>query len=89
MTTDERADVRRVLDANPAFARVLRQFMALYDAAEVIDELKPPEHQVAAPYLREIADHVMREAGIGDDFLQALIRGRPLAFPPAEGSDDD
>ena len=62
MTTDERADVRRVLDANPAFARVLRQFMALYDAAEVIDELKPPEHQVAAPYLREIAHHVMREA---------------------------
>ena len=62
MTTDEHADVRRVLDANPAFARVLRQFAALYDAAEVIDELKPPEHQVAAPYLRGIAHHVMREA---------------------------
>ena len=83
MTLEERADVRRILDANPAFARVLRQFAALYDAAEVIDELKPPpEHQVAAPYLREIADHVMRETGIGDDFLQALIRGRPPAFPP-------
>jgi len=80
---DERADVRRVLDEHPAFARVLRQFAALYDAAEVIDELKPPEHQVAAPYLREIADHVIRETGLGDDFLQALIRGRPAAFPPA------
>ena len=42
MTLEERADVRRILDANPAFARVLRQFAALYDAAEVIDELKPP-----------------------------------------------
>ena len=79
---DERADVRRILDANPAFARVLRQFAALYDAAEVIDELKPPEHQVAAPYLRAIADNIMRETGIGEDFLQALIRGRPPAFPP-------
>ena len=87
---DERADIRRILDENPAFARVLRQFTALYDAAEVIDELKPPEHQVAAPYLREIAHHVIREAGIGEDFLQALIRSRPPAFPPAEedGSDD-
>ena len=55
------------------------------DAAEVIDELKPPEYQVAAPYLREIAHHVMREAGIDGDFLQALIRGRPLAFPPTGG----
>ena len=86
MTTDGRADVRRVLDDNPAFARVLRQFAALYDAAEVLDELKPPEHQVAAPYLREIADHVMRETGMGEDFLQALIRSRPPAFPRS-GSD--
>ena len=84
----ERADVRRVLDAHPAFARALRQFAALYDAAEVIDELKPPEHQVAAPYLREIADHVMRDTGLGDDFLQALIRSRPPAFPTAEGNGD-
>ena len=84
MTTDGRADVRRVLDENPAFARVLRQFAALYDAAEVLDELKPPEHQVAAPYLRVIADNVMRrETGMGEDFLQALIRSRPPAFPPA------
>ena len=80
---DERADIRRILDENPAFARVLRQFTALYDAAEVIEELKPPEHQVAAPYLREIAHHVMREAGIDGDFLQTLIRSRPPAFPPA------
>ena len=79
----ERADVRRILDANPAFARVLRQFTALYDAAEVIEELKPPEYKIAVPYLREIADHVMRDTGVGDDFLRALIRSRPQAFPPA------
>jgi hypothetical protein len=72
-----RADVRRLLDENPGFARVLQQFMALYDAAEVLAELKPPRHEIAAPYLREIADHVMREAAVGEDFLQALIRGRP------------
>jgi hypothetical protein len=29
-----RADVRRILDENPAFARTLQQFMALYAAAE-------------------------------------------------------
>jgi hypothetical protein len=73
----ERADARRILDENPAFARVLRQFTALYDAAGVLGELKPPQHEIAAPYLREIAGHVMRETGIGDDFLQALIRSRP------------
>ncbi len=71
-----RADVRRILDENPAFALTLRQFTALYDAAEVLGDLKPPQHAIAAPYLRAIADQVMREA-IGEDFLQALIRSRP------------
>ncbi len=73
----ERREVRRILDENPAFARVLLQFQALYDAAETLDELKPPQYETAAPYLREIADHVMRGTGIGGDFLQALIRSRP------------
>jgi hypothetical protein len=72
-----RADVRSLLDENPGFARVLRQFMALYDVAEVLGELKPPRHETAAAYLREIADHVMRETGIGDDFLRVLIQSRP------------
>ena len=73
-----RLEVRRILGENPAFARVLQQFAALYDAAEVLDELKPPQHEVSAPYLREIADHVMRDSGAGEDFLQAMIRSRPL-----------
>lgn len=71
-----RSEVRRVLAENPAFARILRNFMALYDAAEVLDGLKPPQHEIAAPYLRAIADQVMREA-IGEDFLQVMIRSRP------------
>ena len=74
--TADRAEVRRILDANPAFARVLRQFAALYDAAEALEELKPPQHEIAAPYLRAIADKVMRATGIGEDFLQAMLRGR-------------
>ena len=71
-----RSDVRRVLDENPAFTRTLQQFTALYDAAEVLDGLRVPQHEIAAPYLRAIADQVMRE-DIGEDFLQVLIRSRP------------
>ena len=85
---DERADARRVLDENPAFARVLRQFTALYDAAEVLEELKPPEHQVAAPYLREIAHHVMRETGIGRG-LPAGADPQPPAGLPRRPADVD
>lgn len=71
-----RADVRRILDENPAFAHVLQQFMALYDAAETLEELKAPQCEVAAPYLRAIGDQVMREAA-GADLLTAMIRTRP------------
>ena len=70
-------DVRKILDEHPAFARTLTQFMALRDAAEVLAELKPPYYETAAAYLREIADHVMRDAGLGEDFLQAMIATRP------------
>jgi hypothetical protein len=78
----DRAEVRRILGENPAFARILRQFAALYDAAEVLEELKPPQHEIAAPYLRAIADNVMRrDASIGEDFLQAMIRSRESVHP--------
>lgn len=73
----DRTEVRRILDENPAFARILQQFAALYDAAEVLEEFRPPQHEIAAPYLRGIARHMMRETGVGDDFLQALIQSRP------------
>jgi len=86
--TQDTADIRRILAEHPAFARLLKQFMALYDAAEVLEELKPPQHEVAAPYLRAIADNIMRrDASIGEDFLQAMIRGRP-SYAAQEGLRD-
>ena len=72
-----RADVRKILDEHPAFARIIQQFATLSDAAEVLDELKPPQHEIAAPYLRAVADNVIRrDTSMGEDFLQAMIHGR-------------
>lgn len=68
---------RTWLEDNPAFAKRLTQFMSLHDAAQVLGELQPPYHETAAQYLREIADTVMRETGVGEDFLHAMIAGRP------------
>jgi hypothetical protein len=70
-------DVHKILDEHPGFAATLGKFMALRDAAEVLAELKPPYYETAAAYLTEIADHVMRDAGLGEDFLQAMIATRP------------
>jgi hypothetical protein len=75
-------DVMGFLDTHPAVDRPLRQFMALYDAAEALDDLKPPYGETAAAFLREVGLHVMRELGVGEDFVQALIASRPVAFPP-------
>lgn len=74
-------DVRKILDEHPAFAATVTQFMLLYDAAEVLAELEPPYHETAAEYLREIADHVMRDAGAGEDFLRAMIANKPPFSP--------
>lgn len=78
MTT---AEVQELLAAHPAFERTLRQFMMLYDAAEVLAELKPPNGDTAAAYLREIGRHIIREAGIPENFLEAMIAARPPADP--------
>lgn len=66
-----------ILDRNPGLARPLTQFMTLYDAAEVLTELKPPQHETATAYLRGIADHLLRDAGIPEQFLAAMIEARP------------
>ena len=68
-----------LMAAHPAFVRKVRQFMALHDAAEVLDELKPPHGDTAAEFLREVGNHVMRDAGIPEKFLQAMIANRPPA----------
>ncbi len=71
------ADFRKLLDEHPGFRAKLAQFMALYDAADVLDDLKPPHSDTAAAYLREIGRHIMLEAGIPENFLEAMIAGRP------------
>jgi hypothetical protein len=72
---------RKILDEHPAFAGKLYQFMALRDAADVLEALQPPYYQTAAAYLEEVADTVLRGTGIGEDFVQAMIAARP----PFEG----
>lgn len=70
-------DLQELLAAHPAFKRTLSQFMMLYDAAEVLDELKPPNGAVAAEYLREVGNHVIRDAGLPENFLEAMIAAHP------------
>jgi len=71
------AEVHAILDANPEFARLTRQFMMLHDAAAVLDEVKPPEGGTAAEYLREVASHLMADAGVPGDFVREMIAARP------------
>lgn len=69
-------DCDRFLAEHPKFHHTMHQFSALHDAAEALDQLKPPHGDTAAEFLREVGNHVMREAA-GEEFLQALIRARP------------
>jgi beta-phosphoglucomutase-like phosphatase (HAD superfamily) len=78
--TDTAAEVRKILDANPELERVLRQFMALYDAAEVLEHLDPPRAAVAG-YLRTVASATMDAAGIPGEFTQVMIAARPAVSP--------
>jgi len=73
-------DPDKLLSEHPEFARSLRQFMALYDAAEVLDELKPPQGDTAAEFCREVAKATLSRTGCGDDFIAAVIRTRPPAI---------
>ena len=67
----------RITEIAPEFARAARQFMALYDAAEVLDDLNPPYGDVAAEFCREVAKTVMNRTGMGEAFTEAMIRSRP------------
>lgn len=70
-------EVRKVLDEHPAFAATLNRFVTLYDASDILTELKPPWYEAAAEYLREIARHLMRDAGMPDSFIDVMITSRP------------
>lgn len=81
--------VQQLLANNPAFKQAMFRFMALYDAAEVLDELKPPNGGTAAAYLREVGRHVVREAGIPESFIEVIIAARPPVDPtPREAPDE-
>jgi hypothetical protein len=67
----------RVLDEHPDFAHKVAQFMALADAADVLDELKPLRHEFTAGHLRELAANVLMQTALGEDFIQAMIAARP------------
>ena len=77
--TDGVSEWQEFLDTQPEFKRKLRQFMMLYDAAEVLTELNPPHGDTAAEYLREVGSHIIRDMGVPDSFVQALIAARPPA----------
>ena len=70
-------ELQKLLDAHPEFKQTLTQFMMLYDAAEVLAEVQPPHASTAAAYLRAVADTLIRETGLPEVFLQAMIRTRP------------
>lgn len=65
------------LATRPGFERALRQFMVLHDAADVLDELKPPHGDTAAGFLREVGNDAIRDTGVPEDFLQAMIANKP------------
>lgn len=81
--------VQEVLARNPRFNRKVRQFVALLDAAEVLSDVKPPNSDATAFYLRTVAEGLMRETKVGEEFLQAMIAGKPSVYeeypddPPA------
>jgi ATP-dependent Clp protease ATP-binding subunit ClpA len=73
-------DVGKLLAENPRFNRRVRQFVTLLDAAEVLGDLKPPNSDATAFYLRSVAEGLMRETSLGEEFLQAMIAGRPSVY---------
>lgn len=80
-------DVRKILDDHPLFAKTITEFMTLLDAAEVLDELKPPMHETAAAYLREVANgHIRQMTTLPENFIQSMITARPPLSP--EGAPD-
>ena len=76
-------DVRKILDDHPLFAKTITEFMTLLDAAEVLDQLKPPMHETTAAYLREVANaHIRQMTTLPENFIEAMIKSRP----PMSGS---
>lgn len=69
-------EAQQLLADDPEFKRKLAQFMTLYDAAQVLGELHWSYSDNAA-FLRMVGNHIMQEAGIPDEFVEAMIKARP------------
>lgn len=67
---------KQIVAANPEFAVRMVWFVQLKDAADILGELKAPQHETASAYLREVADHLMRDLGATDTILQMMNSAR-------------
>lgn len=67
-------------DADPAVLELAcERFMALRDAARVLEETEQPGWENAAPYLRGAARRVLESAGLPEEVSRALIATYPGA----------
>ena len=66
-----------MLGKHPQLARACEDFMMLTDAADVLDERKPPHGDTAAAFLREVAKAVVVQAGMTEAFVDAMLAAKP------------
>lgn len=69
--------IQAVLEENPLFRRTVEDFMILTDAADVLEQRDAPNAAIAAAYLRETARAIVHQAGLPDDFTDAMMSSRP------------
>ena len=67
------ADVDRLLAENPKLAKTVMRFMVLHDAADVLAEIKAPEHKSVVIYLQDVAKRLVIAHGLPEGFAQAMI----------------
>ena len=66
-----------MLSQHPQLARAAEDFMMLTDAADVLDDRKPPHGDTAAAFLREVAKALVTQAGLTEEFADAMLASKP------------
>lgn len=66
-----------LLREHPALGLAVTRFMALHEAAQVLEELQSPGWAAMAKYLKGTGNQVAREAGLPPEFVQAMVSARP------------
>jgi hypothetical protein len=66
-----------LLSQFPEFARAAEDFMMLTDAADVLDDRKPPHGDTAGEYLRETAKAIITQAGMPGGFADLMLANKP------------